>query len=198
MIPRGADFPPNSAPPAKKREPATMRHDRPALPAVPPRAVRLPTGRRSAHGRGHTVLQRCAGRTQGSSPHSLRVMTSGVFGPATPRTATASISLLFSASSGPRPRAPIAWLRGPRPGKQRQRFLLPNALRRPRQSGKRPRFLQRTFLNFSTQKKEPARSQVGSLQILSLAAAFSLLKISSGRFPRGFGGAESVFRRFRS
>lgn len=197
MIPRGADFPPDSAPPAKRRESATMRHERPALPAAPPRAARLPRGRRSAQLRA-AVLQRCAGRTQGKAPHTLRVMTPGVFGPATARTATASISLLSSAASGrtaPARHSPDCAVHAP---EKRQLFLLPNALRRPRQSGKRPRFLQRTFLNFSTQKKEPARSQVGSLWILSLAAAFSLLKISSGRFPRGFGGAESVFRRFRS
>lgn len=101
MIPRGADFPPDSAPPAKRRVPKTMRRERETRPAPSPlRAACLPTGRRAAHGRGHTVLQHCAGRTQGSSPHSLRVMTSGVFGPATTRTATASISLLSSAASG--------------------------------------------------------------------------------------------------
>lgn len=196
MIPRGADFPPNSAPPAKRRESATMRHDRPAMPAAPPRAARLPRGRRSAQLRA-AVLQRCAGRTQGKAPHTLRVMTPGVFGPATARTATASISLLSSAASGPRPRAPIAWLRGPHPGKKRQLFLLPNALRRPRQSGKRPRFLQRTFLNFSTQKK----NRLGLKSVLSpdtlSCSCFLSLEHFLRRFPRGFGGAESVFRRFR-
>lgn len=100
MIPRGADFPPDSAPPAKRRVPKTMRCERETRPAPsPPRAVRLPTGRRSAQLRA-AVLQRCAGRTQGKAPHTLRVMTPGVFGPATARTATASISLLSSAASG--------------------------------------------------------------------------------------------------
>lgn len=116
MIPRGADFPPDSAPLAKDAFPKRCgARGSPCL-LSPPRAVRLLRGRRSAQLRA-AVLQRCAGRTQGKAPHTLRVMTPGVFGPATTRTATASISLLFSAASGSRPRAPIAWLRGPCPGK---------------------------------------------------------------------------------
>ncbi len=186
MIPRGADFPPDSAPPAKRRESATMRHERPALPAAPPRAVRLPRGKNAAS----------AG--QGPALQAPRVMTPGVFGPATPRTATASISLLFSASSGPRPRAPIAWLRGPRPRKNGNVSSSPNrcgGLAYPAIALGSSRGL---FSISPRKKRTGSVSSRFSLRILSLAAAFSLLNISSGRFPRGFGGAESVFRRFRS
>lgn len=171
MIPRGADFPPDSAPPAKRRESATMRRDRPALPAAPPRAVRLLRGRRSAQLRA-AVLQRCAGRTQGKAPHTLRVMTPGVFGPATTRTATASISLLFSAASGSRPRAPIAWLRGPRPGKTTT--FPPQSAAAASPIRQAPSVPPEDFSQFLHAKKEPARSQAGSLSGYSLLQLLSL------------------------
>lgn len=175
MIPRGADFPPNSAPPAKRREPATMRHDRPALPAAPSRAAFPQTGGRRNSGRGHAVLQRCAGRTQDTAPHSLRVMTPGVFGPATARTATA------------RRRFPC--FPPPPRDEPHPRSTRLTARPMPRKNGNFSSSPKRCgglagsagalgpfcgLLSISPQKKEPARSQVGSLRILSLAAAFSL------------------------
>lgn len=181
MIPRGADFPPDSAPPAKRRESATMRHDRPAMPAAPPRAARLPRGRRSAQLRA-AVLQRCAGRTQGKAPHTLRVMTPGVCVPATARTATIR---LRSRHCCPRHQLPAHALHLPdfaAHAPEKRQLFLPKALRRPRQSGKRPRFLQRTFLNFSTQKK----NRLGLKSVLSPDTLSCSCFLSLEHFLRAF------------
>lgn len=199
MIPRGADFPPNSAPPAKRREPATMRHDRPALPAAPPRAVRLPTDRRAAQLRART--RRVATLRRPNARHCSALAARHDAGSVRPGHGPHGNSVDFVAflrRLGSPPTRSTRLAARPTAPEKRQLFLLPKALRRPRQSGKRPRFLQRTFLNFSTQKRTGSVTSRFSLWILFLAAAFSLLNISSRRFPRGFGSAESAFRHFRS
>lgn len=199
MIPRGADFPPDSAPPAKRRESATMRHDRPALPAAPspcrPPSLRQEVG--AAPGSRVATLRRPTPRL--FSAHAARYDAGRVRPGHDPHgNNAASISLLSSASSGrtaPALHSPDCAAHAP---ERNGNFSSPKrcgGLANPASALGSSRGL---FSISPRKKRTGSVSSRFSLWILSLAAAFSLLNISSGRFPRGFGGAESVFRRFRS
>lgn len=196
MIPRGADFPPNSAPPAKRRESATMRHDRLVLPAAPS-PCRPPSHRQevgAAPGSRVATLRRPNAR-QGSA-HAARY-DAGRVRPGHDPHGNSVDFVAFLRRLGLTPTRSNRLAARPMPRKN-DNFSSPKrcgGLANPASTLGSSRGL---FSISPRKKKEPARSQVGSLRILSLAAAFSLLNISSGRFPRGFGGTESAFRRFRS
>lgn len=185
MIPRGADFPPDSAPLAKDAFPKRCgARGSPCL-LSPPRAVGLFHRQKRCAAPGKALpakLQCCSGRTQGKAPHTLRVMTPGVCVPATARTATIR---LRSRHCCPRHQLPAHALHLPdfaAHAPEKRQLFLPKALRRPRQSGKRPRFLQRTFLNFSTQKK----NRLGLKSVLSLDTLSCSCFLSLEHFLRAF------------
>ena len=152
MIPRGADFPPDSAPPAKRRVPKTMRRERLALcrPLFVPSDFPEAGGRRSS---GQPCCNAAQAEPKALPPHSLRAHDAGRVRPGHDPHGNSVDFIAFLRRLGPPPTRSNRLAARFTPRKSGNFSSSPKLCGRPRQSGKRPRFLQRLFVNFSTQKK---------------------------------------------